>query len=114
VGYTGGTSPDPTYKSVCRGDGHTEALQIEFDSGIVSYEQLLEVFWSEHMATTRSKPQYKSAIWYHDEEQKRQALKKKDEVSDRRGARVVTDVLPQSKWYDAEEYHQKYLMKQRR
>ena len=48
------------------------------------------------------------------QQQKRQALKKKDEVSDRRGARVVTDVLPQSKWYDAEEYHQKYLMKQRR
>ncbi len=70
VGYTGGTAPSPTYKSVCGGDGHTEGIRVTFDPAVVSYEQLLNVFFEEHNPTgRRGKVQYKSAIWYHSPEQ---------------------------------------------
>ena len=70
VGYTGGQGKNPTYDSVCANDGHTEAIQIEFDPEKVSYEELLEVFWKAHHPSD-GKAQYKSAIWYQDEEQRR-------------------------------------------
>ncbi|CAK0836067.1 unnamed protein product [Prorocentrum cordatum] len=73
VGYTGGESVDPTYKSVCSGDGHTEALKVEFDPSKVDYADLLEVFYRNCRAESSGKPQYKSAIWVHSEEQREKA-----------------------------------------
>lgn len=114
VGYTGGTAPNPTYKSVCNGDGHTEAIKIDYDYSIISYEELLEVFFKEHSATGNSKVQYKSGIWYQNEMQHKAALKKIKELEAGGRRKVATTVEPASKWYNAERYHQKYIAKQRR
>jgi peptide-methionine (S)-S-oxide reductase len=80
VGYTGGTSPNPTYKDVCRGNtGHAEAVQVEYDPALVSYQELLEVFWSSHNPTTANRQgadigsQYRSAIFFHDAAQEEAA-----------------------------------------
>lgn len=70
VGYTGGETPSPTYKSVCAGDGHTEALQIEYDPTVIDYEALLNKFWSEHDYSFNYMNQYKSAVWAHNDEQR--------------------------------------------
>lgn len=105
VGYTGGRNDRPTYESVCGGDGHTEAIQIEYDPSETSYEELLQGFWQGHRPGP-SKVQYKSAIWYHDEEQKAVAEAAVKQV----GTRYV-DIEPSKKWHDAEEYHQKYYAK---
>lgn len=112
VGYTGGTKPNPTYKSVCKGDGHTEAIQIKYDPLKTDYNALLDAFWQQHSGTSTAKCQYKSAIWYHDEEQRQLAEQKKKEVTRLRGTNVVTEILPATTWYDAEEYHQQYISKQ--
>lgn len=114
VGYTGAEAPNPTYNSVCRGDGHTEALRVEFDPKVISYEQLLDAFFDQHMPTRKSKAQYKSAVWTHDEEQAKVVKKKIAEVQGELGVAIATDVEPAKKWYDAEEYHQKYIAKQSR
>jgi len=113
VGYTGGSAPNPTYGSVCGGDGHTEALQIKFNPAEISYAKLLDVFFSSHTPTGRNKPQYKSAIWFHSPEQKVTAQQKIDlKQAKLGGTPVVTDLLPAKQWFDAEEYHQKYIEKQ--
>mmetsp|Transcript_14989 Transcript_14989/g.34018 ORF Transcript_14989/g.34018 Transcript_14989/m.34018 type:complete len:119 (+) Transcript_14989:444-800(+) len=105
VGYTGGAAVDPTYESVCGGDGHTEAIRVEYDPAQVSYEDLLNQFWKGH-SPTPSKVQYKSAIWYHDEEQKSIAKQ-----SVQATGTTWVDVDEAQKWWDAEEYHQKYYNK---
>lgn len=123
VGYTGGHTRDPTYEDVCTDKtGHAEAVQLEFDPKEVSYEQLLEVFWGIHDPTTKNRQgpdlgtQYRSAIFYHDEKQRRMALesKRRLEESGRFGSRrIVTEILPADEFYRAEEYHQRYYEKHR-
>ena len=120
VGYSGGTTKNPTYKEVCNNNtGHAEAVLIEFDPDVLSYEQLLEVFWSIHDPTTLNRQgpdvgtQYRSAIFYHTEEQKNAALASKAQLDEsaKFDQPVVTEVVPAVTFYEAEEYHQKYFCK---
>lgn len=121
VGYTGGTTPDPTYRQVCTGiTGHAEVVQIKFDAKIVSYEELLSLFWKMHDPTTPNRQgpdvgtQYRSAIFYHSEEQ-RKAAERSIEEFDRSNAyinKATTQIVPASTFYAAEDYHQDYFEKQ--
>jgi peptide-methionine (S)-S-oxide reductase len=123
VGYTGGTLEDPSYQDVCTGrTGHAEAVLVDFDPAKVSYQQLLDVFWSSHDPTqlNRQGPdvgtQYRSVIFYHDEEQLAQAeqSKTKLESSGRFRRPIATQIVPAAPFYRAEEYHQRYLEKRGR
>ena len=123
VGYCGGHVPHPTYEQVCTDTtGHAEAVRVVFDPEKVSYEQLLEVFWSIHDPTTPNRQgpdvgtQYRSAIFCHSEEQLELALRSKEECerSGRFGSPIVTEILPAPPFYRAEEYHQRYLEKRGR
>ena len=123
VGYTGGTSPNPTYKDVCRGNtGHAEAVQIEYDPALVSYQELLEVFWSSHNPTTANRhgadigSQYRSAIFYHDAAQEEVARMAKETLqnSGRYKTPVVTEIVSAATFYRAEEHHQQYLARRGR
>ncbi|MDD1708737.1 MAG: peptide-methionine (S)-S-oxide reductase MsrA [Methanoregulaceae archaeon] len=124
VGYTGGRTQDPTYEEVCTGrTGHAEAVEVIFDADIVSYQELLELFWSIHDPTqlNRQGPDYgtnyRSAIFYHSDDQKNLAegSRKKLEDSMRLGRRpVVTEIVPATVFYPAEEYHQQFYEKQGR
>ncbi|EGD72252.1 methionine sulfoxide reductase A [Salpingoeca rosetta] len=109
VGYTGGHKSNPTYYSL--GD-HTEAVQIEFDPKVVTFEQLLDKFWVQHDASRKSSRQYQSALWYQTEDQK-QAILKAIEAEEKkaryRGRKIATHVAPLGPFYLAEDYHQKYL-----
>jgi peptide-methionine (S)-S-oxide reductase len=117
-GYTGGQTPNPTYKEVCTGEtGHAEALQIVYDPSKISFDELLEVFWSTHDPTTLNQQgadigtQYRSGIFYHNAEQKQKAEKYKAEL-DKSGAfdrPIVTEITPFSQFYVAEDYHQQYF-----
>lgn len=120
VGYTGGWLESPTYEDVCTGTtGHAEAVLVEFDPSRVSYEDLLEVFWSIHDPTTPNRqgpdigPQYRSAIFYHTPEQEAaaRAAKANLERSGRFTRPIVTEIVPASTFYPAEEYHQRYYEK---
>jgi peptide-methionine (S)-S-oxide reductase len=118
VGYTGGMTGDPGYEQVCSGTtGHAEAVDVWFDPAIVSYGDLLDTFWSIHDPTTRDRQgwdfgtQYRSAIFAHDPEQERLAVASRD-VRQKVVARpIVTEIVPASAFYDAEEYHQRYFEK---
>eukprot|EP00746_Dinoflagellata_sp_MGD_P011228 gnl/MRDRNA2_/MRDRNA2_123485_c0_seq1.p1 gnl/MRDRNA2_/MRDRNA2_123485_c0~~gnl/MRDRNA2_/MRDRNA2_123485_c0_seq1.p1 ORF type:complete len:121 (+),score=37.25 gnl/MRDRNA2_/MRDRNA2_123485_c0_seq1:185-547(+) len=110
VGYTGGESESPTYKTVCAGDGHTEALKIKYDPDKTKYKELLDLFWEQYDGSFPS-PQYKSAIWYHSEEQKQAIEDSISQYSKRFGSEPELDVLPATHWTDAEAYHQKYYTK---
>lgn len=123
VGYTGGTLDHPTYEDVCTDTtGHAEAVQVEYDPAVVSYEDLLDVFWKIHDPTTldRQGPdsgsQYRSAIFFHAPEQERAARtsKQKLEASGAFNRPVVTQIVPASTFYPAEQYHQQYLAKRGR
>ncbi len=121
VGFAGGTVPEPSYERVCRGDtGHAEVVHLRFDPKIVTYEELLDVFWSIHDPTqlNRQGPdigeQYRSVIFYHDEEQKAAALKSKEEQARKYKKPIVTLIVPASKFFRAEEYHQRYFEKKKR
>jgi peptide methionine sulfoxide reductase msrA/msrB len=119
-GYTGGQKPNPTYEEVSAGGtGHAEAVQVLYDPSKVRYADLLEVFWKQIDPTDsggqfvdRGK-QYSSAIFYHNEEQKHLAEKSKDEIgkSGRYNKPIITEILPASEFYRAEEYHQDYYKK---
>lgn len=119
-GYSGGVVAKPTYTQVCRGKtGHAEAIQITFDPKVISYEKLLEVFFKLHDPTTLNQQgadvgtQYRSAIFYHTEEQKQTALKVKERF-EKEGVyedRIVTEITPFSNFYPAEDYHQEYYEK---
>jgi peptide methionine sulfoxide reductase msrA/msrB len=121
VGYTGGTTPDPIYRQVCTGiTGHAEAVQVKFDPSVVSYEELLHLFWRMHDPTTQNRQgpdvgtQYRSAIFYYNEEQRKAAERSKEEF-DSSGVYVnkaTTQIVPASTFYAAEEYHQNYFEKQ--
>lgn len=120
VGYTGGTTKNPTYEQVCTDrTGHAEAVEIEFDPQQVSYEQLLEVFWSSHNPTTKNRQgpdvgsQYRSAVFYHNEAQRDAAEATRDKLTEsgKFRAPIVTEIVPASGFYPAEDYHQQYLAK---
>jgi methionine-S-sulfoxide reductase len=122
VGYTGGTTRKPTYEQVCSGKtGHAEAVEITFDANKITYDTLLDVFFKIHDPTklNRQGPdvgyQYRSAIFYHSDSQRRAALAAIDELSKsgKFSAPVVTEVKPAGPFYKAERYHQKYVEKRR-
>jgi peptide methionine sulfoxide reductase msrA/msrB len=121
VGYTGGSYPHPTYEQVCTGKtGHAEAVCIKFDPKIVSYEDLLSEFWRIHDPTTPNcqgpdvGTQYRSAIFYHNEAQKEAAERSREEFDRSRvySNKAVTEIVPASTFYPAEDYHQDYFEKQ--
>jgi peptide-methionine (S)-S-oxide reductase len=112
VGYAGGTRENPTYYRL--GD-HTETLQIDYDPERISYEKLLELFWSEHDPTSRAwSTQYKAAIFYHDDDQKRLAEESRKDLAAKLKRPIQTEVIPFSRFYAAEAYHQKYYLRQNR
>jgi peptide-methionine (S)-S-oxide reductase len=118
VGYTGGEMTNPTYGDVCSGaTGHAETLEVEFDPAQVTYEQLLEVFWQVHDPTqlNRQGPdvgtQYRSAIFFHSPEQEAAARASKEALAQRSSREIVTEIVPASEFYRAEEYHQRYIEK---
>ncbi|MEO8116359.1 MAG: peptide-methionine (S)-S-oxide reductase MsrA [Bacteroidota bacterium] len=119
-GYTGGNVENPTYEEVCKGNtGHAEACQVLYDPAVISYDELLSVFWKTHDPTTLNRQgndigtQYRSAIFYHNPEQKSKAeyyLKELD-TSHAYNAPIVTTIEPFKKFYAAEAYHQNYFNK---
>ena len=120
VGYIGGQLPNPTYEEVCTDKtGHAEAVEVEYDPDEISFEDLLNVFWTNHNPTTLNRQgpdvgiQYRFAIFYHDETQKEIAEKSKQELekSGKFENPIVTEIVPAPTFYKAEEYHQKYFKK---
>jgi peptide-methionine (S)-S-oxide reductase len=120
VGYAGGKKDNPTYEDVCSDEtGHAEVVQVEFDPAQITYDQLLDVFWSSHNPTTMNRQgpdvgrQYRSVIFYHSPEQKAAAEGSKENLN--KSARfprpVVTQIEAAPKFWRAEEYHQQYLNK---
>lgn len=116
-GYAGGKVKNPTYEQVCSGEtGYAEVIQLKFDSSIISYDELLEIFWKTHDPTTLNRQgadvgtQYRSVIFYHNEDQKQKAEKYKSEL---RKAEIwkepiITEIVPINNFYPAEKYHQNY------
>jgi peptide-methionine (S)-S-oxide reductase len=120
VGYSGGSSKNPTYKDVCSGrTGHAEVVQVEYDPSKTSYEELLNVFWGAHDPTQMNRQgpdvgtQYRSAIFFYNAEQEAaaKAAKAHLEKSGRYRKPIVTEIIPASEFYMAEEYHQQYFEK---
>jgi peptide-methionine (S)-S-oxide reductase len=120
VGYTGGSLPNPTYEDVCTDrTGHAEAVRVEFDPSRVSYGELLDVFWENHDPTTKNRQgpdvgtQYRSAIFFHDAEQEKVASESKNrqEKSGKFRRPIVTEIVPGTEFWRAEDYHQRYLEK---
>ncbi|MBI3591219.1 MAG: peptide-methionine (S)-S-oxide reductase MsrA [Candidatus Melainabacteria bacterium] len=123
VGFMGGDFKNPSYKDVCTGaTGHAEVVHFEYDTKIISYEKLLEVFWNIHDPTTLNKQgpdigtQYRSIIFFHNEEQEKtaNASKIKLEKSGKFKNKIVTEIKPAQDFYKAEEYHQQYFEKQKK
>ncbi len=109
VGYAGGTKPAPTYRSL--GD-HTETLRVEFDPEVLSYVELLEIFWASHDPSARPySRQYRAAVFYHGDEQKRAAEASRDRVALKTAGPVHTEILPSGPFTAAEDYHQKYYLR---
>ena len=115
-GYAGGEIPDPDYRSVCSGaTGHAEVVEITFDPDIVSYDAILEIFWTIHDPTTLNRQgadvgtQYRSVIYYHDAAQKAAAEASIDAAQKAFSDPVVTECLPAPRFYPAEAYHQNYF-----
>ncbi|MBW3646007.1 MAG: peptide-methionine (S)-S-oxide reductase MsrA [Actinobacteria bacterium] len=120
VGYTGGTRDKPSYRRVCTGrTGHAEAVQVVYDPQRLSYDDLLAVFWDNHNPTTANRQgpdigtQYRSAVFFHDDEQRASATRSRDELdaSGRFRRPIVTEITPASTFWPAEDYHQQYLEK---
>jgi len=114
-GYTGGTVANPSYKQVCGGDtGHAEAIRVTFDPDVLSYGELLDIFFATHDPTQLNRQgndvgtQYRSAIFPQDAEQERQAREAIERANREQGGRVVTTIEPKAEWYPAEDYHQDY------
>lgn len=120
VGYSGGTVANPTYEQVCTDrTGHAEVVEVRFDPARVNYEALLDVFWQNHDPTTRDRQgpdvgrQYRSAIFYVDDEQAKKARASRDALAASGTFKkpIVTEIEPAKPFYRAEEYHQQYLEK---
>lgn len=110
VGYAGGTIPNPNYNRI--GD-YSETVQIDYDPARISYEELLTVFWNSHDPTMQSwMRQYASIIFYHNEEQHRLAVESLNSIEAKLGSKVYTEILPASRFYLAEDYHQKFYLRQ--
>jgi peptide-methionine (S)-S-oxide reductase len=115
-GYAGGHDPDPTYQRVCSGTtGHAEVVQVEFDPDVISYRDILDVFWAVHDPTTPNRqghdvgPQYRSIILTHDDAQRRIAEESRQAVASLWPNPVVTEIVPLETFFPAEEYHQDYF-----
>ena len=120
VGYSGGKKNSPTYEQVCTGDtGHAEVVEVDFDPSIVTYSELLDVFWSCHDPTTKDRQgpdighQYRSVIYYLDDRQKKLAEESMNDISKSGRFRdsIVTEIHPIKEYYKAEDYHQDYFDK---
>jgi peptide-methionine (S)-S-oxide reductase len=122
VGYVAGHTPNPTYREVCTGmTGHTEAVLVVFDPKQITYDDLLKVFWENHDPTQGMRQgndvgtQYRSGIYYYDDDQKRSAERSRDayqhRLSEAGYATITTEILPAPEFYYAEDYHQQYLAK---
>jgi peptide-methionine (S)-S-oxide reductase len=120
VGYTGGTTANPSYEEVCSGrTGHAEAVQLQFDPERVSYDELLDLFWALHDPTTLNRQgpdvgtQYRSAIFVHDAKQEAAATASKARLQEASRSRrpIVTEIVPAGPFYRAEDYHQQYFEK---
>ena len=118
VGYTGGTTKNPTYKEVCSDTTqHAEAVEIEFEPKKISYKRLLDVFWKCHDPTQQNRQgpdvgtQYRSAIFYYSAEQKNQAEESKKALQKTIKTKIATEIVKATEFYLAEEYHQKYFQK---
>ena len=114
-GFAGGKTPNPSYEQVCTGDtGHAEVIQIKFDPSVLTYEKLLEIFWEAHDPTTLNRQgadvgtQYRSIILYSDDAQKAAAEKSKAAAAKEFSSPIVTEIVPLTKFYSAEDYHQNY------
>lgn len=115
-GYAGGEVKDPTYREVCTGrTGHAEVVEITFDPEKISYEQILDLFWEAHDPTTLNRQgadvgtQYRSAIFYHNPEQKEIALQSKEKAQEQFKDPIVTEITELETFYPAEDYHQDYF-----
>ncbi len=115
-GYSGGQTVNPTYEDICsHGSGHAEVIQVEFDPAVISYEKLLEVFFESHDPTTLNRQgpdtgdQYRSVIFYHNEEQHQTALRAKTTAQPLHADPIVTEIVPLKKFWRAEDYHQDYF-----
>lgn len=118
AGFAGGTAPDPTYEKVCGGGtGHAEVVQLEFDPAVITYADVLDLFWAMHNPTTLNRQgndvgtQYRSIILYHNGQQKTLAEKSKTEAAKLWPDPIVTEIKPLERFYPAEEYHQNYFSK---
>ncbi len=112
VGYTGGTTPSPTYRSI--GD-HTETLQVDFDPIVISYEDLLEIFWASHSPVRSAwATQYKAAIFVGSDAQRERAVASAERQKQKLGKKITTEILPLERFYIAEDYHQKYYLQMHR
>jgi peptide-methionine (S)-S-oxide reductase len=117
-GYAGGHTSNPTYEEVCTDtSGHAEVVQIKFDAGRITYDQLLHIFWEAHDPTTLNRQgadighHYRSIILYHDDFQKTAALASKEKAASQFKNPIVTEIVPLKAFYRAEEYHQDYFRK---
>jgi peptide-methionine (S)-S-oxide reductase len=117
-GYSGGSVPNPTYEQVCTDKtGHAEVAQLTFDPGVISYREILEVFFSTHDPTTLNRQggdagtQYRSVVFYHDEAQRKAAEEIVKELTEERAfkSRIVTQIVPLGAFYPAEDYHREYF-----
>jgi peptide-methionine (S)-S-oxide reductase len=121
VGYSGGHTDNPSYEDVCsHGTGHAEVVEVTYDDERISYADLLRVFWDKHDPTQLNRQgwdigdQYRSAIFFHDEEQQETATRSKEQQEGRYKRPVVTQIEPAQTFYEAEDYHQQYLEKRGR
>lgn len=119
VGYSGGMVAEPTYEQVCTGrTGHAEVVEVEYDPERVGYDELLDVFWKIHDPTQKNRQgpdvgtQYRSAIFYHDEDQRQRAEASRERAQSTRRGLVVTEIAASGPFYRAEKYHQRYFEKQ--
>jgi peptide-methionine (S)-S-oxide reductase len=117
-GYAGGERPNPTYEQVSTGrTGHAEVVQVEFDPDVISYADVLDIFWAIHDPTTLNRQgadvgtQYRSVIFYANDDQRRAAEASRDAIQDAWPRPVVTEIVPLKAFYPAEEYHQDYFAK---
>lgn len=120
VGYMGGNLNNPTYEDVCSDQtGHAEVVQVEFDPSVISYDEILNVFWHCHDPTSLNRQgpdvgtQYRSVIFCHDSDQEKKAIQSKEQLqnSEKSGKKIVTEILHAPQFYKAEEYHQQYYAK---
>ena len=123
VGYTGGNVENPSYELVCsHTTGHAEAVEVTYDPERVSYDDLLDVFWTKHNPTTKNRQgldigsQYRSAVFFHSPEQEAAAIRTRDELQEKLHwpKKIVTEIVPATTFYEAEDYHQQYLEKRGR